>query len=399
MTYNLTGRIDTANAPKVDELIQEAIDKATEPITSLTFDCSALDFISSTGLRIVLKYKKLYPSLEVINVSNDVYSVFEMTGFSRIITVKKAMRTINLDECILLGRGGNGEVYKINDEEIIKLCLRQEDEQKLIEEMNLAREAFVLGVPTVISFDTAKVNDGRTGIVMEAINPDTYSSWLTEHPDEIETYMQQYVDLFKTTNAIEVMPGQFRSAKGWIKDKLDTPSDCSTSEWDQAFHEIFDYIPDGCQLTHNDGHPNNVLMYGEGDARQLMLIDMGDIGAGHPIMEIIGWSFSMLMPKFCLAYPFAKLFTGLDEELRNKFMRRVFSLYFIINDEEELDRIMNAASMAGTIKMVASHHSKKYPMFNDDQRKTFFSYVYDHKQEFIDAIKYLCELIDSKKIK
>lgn len=94
---------------------------------------------------------------------------------------------------------------------------------------------------------------------------------------------------------------------------------------------------------------------------------------------------------------FAKLFTGLDEELRNKFMRRVFSLYFIINDEEELDRIMNAASMAGTIKMVASHHSKKYPMFNDDQRKTFFSYVYDHKQEFIDAIKYLCELIDSKK--
>lgn len=213
MTYNLTGRIDTANAPKVDELIQEAIDKATEPITSLTFDCSALVFISSTGLRIVLKYKKLYPSLEVINVSNDVYSVFEMTGFSRIITVKKAMRTINLDECILLGRGGNGEVYKINDEEIIKLCLRQEDEQKLIEEMNLAREAFVLGVPTVISFDTAKVNDGRTGIVMEAINPDTYSSWLTEHPDEIETYMQQYVDLFKTTNAIEVMPGQFRSAK------------------------------------------------------------------------------------------------------------------------------------------------------------------------------------------
>lgn len=369
MKYNLTGRIDTVTAPKVDNQIQTAIYNASEPVTNLTFDCSTLDFISSTGLRVVLKYKKLYPSLEVINVSNDVYSVFEMTGFSRIITVKKAMRSINLEECTLLGRGGNGEVYKINDEEIIKLCLRQEDEQKLIEEMNLAREAFVLGVPTVISFDTAKVNDGRTGIVMEAINPDTYSSWLTEHPDEIDTYVQQYVDLFKTTNAIEVMPGQFRSTKGWIKDKLNTPSDCSTPEWDAAFLEILDYIPEGNRLTHNDGHPNNVLMYDDGNERQLMLIDMGDIGAGHPIMEIIGWSFSMLIPKFCLAYPFAKLFTGLDDELRNKFMRRVFSLYFIINDEEELDRIMNAASMAGTIKMVASHHSKKYPMFNDEQRK------------------------------
>lgn len=397
MIYNLTGRIDTVNAPKVDVQIQAAIDKASEPITSLTFDCSALDYISSTGLRIVLKYKKLYPSLEVINVSNDVYNVFEMTGFSRILTVKKAMRTINLNECTLLGRGGNGEVYKINDEEIIKLCLRQEDEQKLIEEMNLAREAFVLGVPTVISFDTAKVNDGRTGIVMEAINPDTYSSWLTEHPDEIDTYVQQYVDLFKTTNAIEVMPGQFRSAKGWIKDKLNTPSDCSTPEWDEAFLEILDYIPEGYLLTHNDGHPNNVLMYGDGDDRQLMLIDMGDIGAGHPIMEIIGWSFSMLTPKFCFVYPYAKMFTGLDDDVRYRFIRRVLSLYFCINDEEELDRVVNAASMAGTIKMVASHHAKKYPMFNDDQRKAFFSYVYDHKLEFIDAIKYLCELIDRKK--
>ena len=396
MKYNLTGRIDTVTAPKVDNQIQTAIYNASEPVTNLTFDCSTLDFISSTGLRIVLKYKKLYPSLEVINVSNDVYSVFEMTGFSRIITVKKAMRTINLDECTLLGRGGNGEVYKINDEEIIKLCLRQEDEQKLIEEMNLAREAFVLGVPTVISFDTAKVNDGRTGIVMEAINPNTYASWLTEHPDEIDTYVQQYVDLFKTTNAIEVMPGQFRSAKGWIKDKLNTPSDCSTPEWDAAFLEILDYIPEGNRLTHNDGHPNNVLMYDDGNERQLMLIDMGDIGAGHPIMEIIGWSFSMLIPKFCFVYPYSKEFTGLGDEVRYNFMRRVLSLYFGIDGEDELDRILNAASMAGTIKMVSTHHSKKYPMFNDEQRKAFFSYVYDHKQEFIDAIKFLRELIDNK---
>lgn len=397
MKYNLTGRIDTVAAPKVDNQIQTAIYNASEPVTNLTFDCSTLDFISSTGLRVMLKYKKLYPSLEVINVSNDVYSVFEMTGFSRIITVRKAMRTINLEECTLLGRGGNGEVYKINDEEIIKLCLRQEDEQKLIEEMNLAREAFVLGVPTVISFDTAKVNDGRTGIVMEAINPDTYSSWLTEHPDEIDTYVQQYVDLFKTTNAIEVMPGQFRSGKEWIREKILVPSDCSTPEWDEAFLEIIDYIPEGHQLTHNDGHPNNVLMYGDGEDRQLMLIDMGDIGAGHPIMEIIGWSFTMLMPKFGIAYPYAKMFTGLDDELRNKFMRRVLALYLGINNEEELDRAVNAASLAGAMKPVGLHHTKKYSLFTDDQRKEYFRYVYEHKQEFIDAIKYLLELIDRNK--
>lgn len=56
MIYNLTGRIDTAVAPKVENLIQEAISNASEPVTNLIFDCSALDYISSTGLRIVLKY-------------------------------------------------------------------------------------------------------------------------------------------------------------------------------------------------------------------------------------------------------------------------------------------------------------------------------------------------------
>lgn len=56
MIYNLTERIDTAVASKVENLIQETISNASEPVTNLIFDCYALDYISSAGLRIVLKY-------------------------------------------------------------------------------------------------------------------------------------------------------------------------------------------------------------------------------------------------------------------------------------------------------------------------------------------------------
>lgn len=395
MRYNLTGRIDTASAPKVDAQIQEVISKATEPVTSLTFDCSALEYISSTGLRIVLKYKKLYPDLEVINVSNDVYSVFEMTGFTRIITVKKALRNINLSECQLLAKGGNGEVYKISDEEIVKLSLYADGEEKLIDEMNVAREAFVLGVPTVISFDTVQVNDGRKGIVMEAVNPDTLSAWLCEHPEDMEQYVKQYVDIFLTTNAIIAEPGQFRSEKQWFLDMARMPMQNSRPEWDTALIDIVNAIPDGTHLIHNDCHPRNVLVCGEGDNRQLILIDMGDMGVGHPVMEFIGFASMLLPPKYSLCdSEMAEYFTGMPEAMRHKFCRQVISRYFNTTDASLIDRIMTAASNVGTIKLACLNHQFQPPFVKENVKCTFFTHITEHKADIIKSIEYLRTLID-----
>ena len=125
-TIKLIGRLDTANATAVDAQIAQEI---TAQTTAITFDCSELEYISSTGLRIVLKYKKQFPELEVVNVSPDVYNVFEMTGFSRILTVKKALRKIDLTKCQMLAEGANGAVYKVSDEEIVKICKRENDEE------------------------------------------------------------------------------------------------------------------------------------------------------------------------------------------------------------------------------------------------------------------------------
>lgn len=392
-TIKLIGHLDTAHAAQTDKEIEQQIAALLEKPSALIFDCSELDYISSTGLRIVLKYKKLYPELEVINVSNEVYNVFEMTGFSRIITVKKALRTVNLEACTLLAKGGNGEVYRINDEEIIKLSLFADGEEKLIEEMNTAREAFVLGVPTVISFDTVQVKDGRRGIVMEAVNPDTLSSWLSEHPDELDRYAKPYADLFLTTNAIVTEPGKFRSLKQWLKSMIEVPMPNSCLEWDEALYEIINTIPDGLNLIHHDGHPRNVLMTGDEKDRQLMLIDMGDMGCGHPVMEVIGWAFMMLAPTYSIAYPMVEHFTGLSLTVRHAFMRKVFSHYFRTTDEVVLDRIMEAAANVGTIKLACIHHSVQAPFVKKEDELVFFNHIATHKEEIKQNLQYLCSLM------
>lgn len=90
----LSGRLDTANASAIDAEIAQQL-KDSDRTTEVVLDCTNLEYISSTGLRIVLKYKKLFPALRVENVQQEVYQVFELTGFSRIISVSKALRRVN----------------------------------------------------------------------------------------------------------------------------------------------------------------------------------------------------------------------------------------------------------------------------------------------------------------
>lgn len=350
MIYNLTGRIDTANAPKVDKLIQEAISKASEPVTSLTFDCSTLDYISSTGLRIVLKYKKQYPDLEVINVSNDVYSVFEMTGFARIMNVKRALRKIDLSACSLIGEGGNGAAYRINDEEIVKVSKHSHGEEGLIRESEQVREAFLMGVPTVISFDIVDCSNGCKGIVMEALDSQSLGAYLAENPSRIDDIAPKYVELFRQANAVEVTSPLFRSTKEWLREHIMLPQRFINDEETTLLASLLDEIPDSNHFVHFDGHVGNVLMHGPKDDRNLMLIDFGDTGTGHPVLEIAGWAFMMLEPEYARGVTISEKVTSMSRELNREFARKVISEMFHTTDAAELDELVYKASLIGRIK-------------------------------------------------
>ena len=82
---SLDGRIDASNAADVEKEIN-AVRKANEG-THTVLDADTLEYISSAGLRIMLRLRKEEPKLAIINVSPQVYGVFEMTGFTEMMTV------------------------------------------------------------------------------------------------------------------------------------------------------------------------------------------------------------------------------------------------------------------------------------------------------------------------
>ena len=83
----LTGRLDTTTAPQLDEVVKNDLNG----ITSLVFDLNNLEYISSAGLRVLLSAQKIMNkqgSMKLVGVSDDIMEIFEVTGFSDILTIE-----------------------------------------------------------------------------------------------------------------------------------------------------------------------------------------------------------------------------------------------------------------------------------------------------------------------
>lgn len=86
LTIKLEGRLDTNTAP----LLEAEINASSQGITKLVFDFSKLDYLSSAGLRVLLVCQKIMNkqgSMTVSNVNETISEVFEVTGFSDILTI------------------------------------------------------------------------------------------------------------------------------------------------------------------------------------------------------------------------------------------------------------------------------------------------------------------------
>lgn len=85
------GRIDTMTAAEYGTGINDALDDSNEEIKELVLDLASIDYISSIGLRVMLELQKRMSnqgSLKLINVVPSVMEVFEMTGFTNILTIE-----------------------------------------------------------------------------------------------------------------------------------------------------------------------------------------------------------------------------------------------------------------------------------------------------------------------
>ncbi|MBQ0083280.1 MAG: STAS domain-containing protein [Clostridiales bacterium] len=87
LTVSIIGRLDTTTAPELEASLKESLDGVSE----LVLDFKALEYVSSAGLRVLLATQKQMNkqgSMVIKNVNSDINEVFEITGFSDILTIQ-----------------------------------------------------------------------------------------------------------------------------------------------------------------------------------------------------------------------------------------------------------------------------------------------------------------------
>ena len=87
LTLTLEGRLDTMTAPELENELKNSIDG----IEALTLDLSALEYVSSAGLRVILGAQKIMNKqgkMKITNVNEEIMDIFDITGFSDILTIE-----------------------------------------------------------------------------------------------------------------------------------------------------------------------------------------------------------------------------------------------------------------------------------------------------------------------
>ena len=343
LTLFFDGHIDSVNSPEVEEEAKALVAKFTPD--SLIIDAQKLEYISSAGLRVILKLRKDFSSMRVINVSLSIYEIFDMTGFTEIVPVEKAMRTYDVSGCEVIGEGANGTVYRVARDTIVKVYKDANSIDDIKRERELSRTAFVLGIPTAIPYDVVRVGD-TYGSVFELLNAKSFDELLIEDEGKLDFVVKKSVDIMHiihSTIAPEYLPHQRETALKWVGEV----TGYFTGEQLSKLKGMIEALPEEGMMVHGDLHIKNIMQQND----ETLLIDMDTLCTGHPIYEL---AFMYNAYKgFGIDDPeVIRNFLKISPELAYDLWRKTISAYLDTNDDIKLNEVEDKASVIGLLRVM-----------------------------------------------
>ena len=340
----LEGRIDASNAAEAEEKIFGI--KNENPGKHTVVDADNLEYISSAGLRVILRLRKEEPKLAIINVAPDVYEVFDMTGFTDMVTVEKAYQRMSVEGCEFIAKGANGAVYRYDAETILKTYFAKDALPEIKQERENARRAFVLGINTAIPYGIVRVGDGY-GTVTELLNATSVTKLIRQNPDDMTEAVKYYVDMLKSIHAVEVEDGEVPDMKEIALDWARFVTAHIPEEQGRKLISLIEAVPKQNTLMHGDYHTNNVMVQNG----EPLLIDMDTLCMGHPIFELASMynaflGFSELDPEDVMR------FMGYTRETSERFWNTSLKMYLETDDEKYCKQIEDKARVIGYVRML-----------------------------------------------
>ena len=340
----IEGRIDATNAPVAEEKIFNI--KKNNPGKHVVVDADKLEYISSAGLRVILRLRKEEPKLAIINVAADVYEVFDMTGFTDMVTVEKAYKRMSVEGCEFIAKGANGAVYRYNDETILKTYFAKDALPEIKQERENARKAFVLGINTAIPYGIVRVGDGY-GTVTELLSATSVTKLIRANPDDMTQAVKYYIDMLKNIHATEVEDGEVPDMKETALAWADFVAKHIPEEQGKKLRALVEAVPKRNTLMHGDYHTNNIMVQNG----EPLLIDMDTLCMGHPVFEL-GSMFNAFVGYSELDHQNMMDFFGYSFETAGKFWDMALKMYLGTEDEAVCRSVAEKAMIIGYTRML-----------------------------------------------
>ena len=274
----------------------------------------------------------------------------------------KKYKEVSVDGCKLLGRGAKGEVYRFNDELIIKVYNQNNTYHDVEQEIALSRKAFILGIPTAISFGIVSVGK-LYGSMYELVESDTVSVCLSRNPGQVDFYAKMMADLARTIHTTEVtaengFPDAVGRMTGYIKRGIAYESE----ELAEKCLRLVETIPEMNTLVHGDFHTGNVFIQNG----EPLLIDMDRLSTGHPIVDISGiYYFYVMLGEDDPSV--VEDFMGFSYQTANVFYDRFLKHYLNTEDEGKIKEVTEKAALLSYIRLIHKIH-KNPEITETDQR-------------------------------
>ena len=344
MKIELKGRIDSNNAAQVEKRILEQL--AGQEDTSVVLDASGLEYISSAGLRVILRLRKTHPDLSITGVSSEVYEILDMTGFTEMMTVEKAYRVVSVEGCEEIGRGANGTIYRIDQDNVVKVYNNADALADIQHEREVARVALVLGIPTAISYDVVRVGESY-GSVFELLNARSFSKILANEPEKLDWCVKEYVDMLRKIHGTLVPAGKLPDMRETAVDWARFMKDHLPQAAGEKLCALVEAVPHDDHMIHGDYHTKNLELQGD----EVLLIDMDTLAVGHPVFELASM-YNAFLGFSEYDHEIVKSFLGFDRETSQTFWNKVLAAYLGTEDEAELRAVEDKARVVGYTRLV-----------------------------------------------
>lgn len=341
----LEGRISSANAPELQQELLEL--RRAEPERELVIDAGDLEYISSAGLRVLLQLaKEQKGGLTVRNVTPEVYEIFDMTGFTSILKVKKKLRELSVDGCEIIGRGAVGTVYRIDADTIVKVYELPDSLAMIENEQRRAKQAFLKGIPTAISYDVVKVGD-KYGSVFEMLKATNFSDLLRNAPERKEETLRSFARFLRQVHAVEMEPGELPDSRAVFIGYLDAMRETLPQELYDRLRALFAAMPENRHTIHGDINLKNIMLSGD----EPLLIDMETLSVGDPVFDLQGLYVAYQL--FAEDDPDnSQNFHGISQELADDIWEKTIKFYFEDRDPAALEETVKKIKIVGCVRFL-----------------------------------------------